>query len=190
MNGDWAYVGIGDAWARYEGLWVGLVLHDGKAYAYEINRRSGNDQGITVQEVELGSYTSGQAITATLEILAGGHVAMSGPGFNGVLTPSAALASYHLVLAVKDSADGFEVGAISTEEVKGPHQPVVQLAMYAGITVRGEIGASYTIEATADLSGQGGWAEVQIVTLTASTYLFVDTSSAAATRKYYRARRR
>ncbi|HRI15453.1 MAG TPA: laminin B domain-containing protein, partial [Verrucomicrobiota bacterium] len=67
---------------------------------------------------------------------------------------------------------------------EGPTTPTVGVAMYAGLTVQGEVGARYRIDTTERLGGE--WARVTEIVLPASSFFWLDPSSAAE-RRFYRA---
>ncbi len=64
---------------------------------------------------------------------------------------------------------------------------LLDIAMYAGITIEGQIGATYQIEYTTNVASSTNWVALTNLTLTASPYLFYDSSSAGQARRYYRA---
>ncbi len=62
------------------------------------------------------------------------------------------------------------------------------IALYAGLTVTGPVGASYTIQYTTSLSGTPVWTTLGSLTLTSSSMLYLDTTTAAnQAQRYYRA---
>jgi hypothetical protein len=62
------------------------------------------------------------------------------------------------------------------------------IALYAGLTVTGPVGTSYTIQYTTSLSGTPVWTTLGSLTLTSSSMLYLDTTTAAnQAQRYYRA---
>jgi len=62
------------------------------------------------------------------------------------------------------------------------------IALYAGLTVTGPVGTSYTIQYTTSLSGTPVWTTLGSLTLTSSSMLYLDTTTAAnQALRYYRA---
>ena len=62
------------------------------------------------------------------------------------------------------------------------------IALYAGLTVTGPVGASYTIQYTTSLSGTPVWTTLGSLTLTSSSMLYLDTTTAPnQAQRYYRA---
>lgn len=68
----------------------------------------------------------------------------------------------------------------------GPSQPTLTLASYAGILINGEVGASYRIEFKGALNATNDWHELTNLVLPVSPYLFFDTNSISAPRRFYR----
>jgi hypothetical protein len=69
----------------------------------------------------------------------------------------------------------------------GPSQPTLSLASYAGISISGEVGASYRIEFRGSMDATNDWQELANIVLPVSPYLFFDTNSISAPRRFYRA---
>jgi hypothetical protein len=69
----------------------------------------------------------------------------------------------------------------------GPPQPTLALASYAGISISGEVGASYRIEFRRSLDATNDWQQLAELVLPASPYLFFDTNSISAPGRFYRA---
>jgi hypothetical protein len=189
VNGDWGYVGFGTGWARYQGQWAGLVVHDGTAYAYEINRPNVDPVGITTQMIPIGDYRPGVPIEVTVDLLPGGHIRIQGPGIAGNLTLSVPAIETRTVLAVANSIDGIELASIQTTELTAPIDPPVELEVYAGITVLGEVGGRYAIESKDSINQPGAWNLLTTLTLTGNRQVFIDVSSARVPSRVYRSRR-
>jgi|ERR1035438_9603641 hypothetical protein len=69
----------------------------------------------------------------------------------------------------------------------GPSLPTLSLAFYAGISINGEVGASYRIEFKGSMDATNDWQELAELVLPVSPYLFFDTNSVSATKRFYRA---
>lgn len=63
----------------------------------------------------------------------------------------------------------------------------IGIAMFAGITVEGEAGSVYQLEFTEDVESDQ-WSVLTNITLNSSSYLFIDTGSTNASRRFYRAK--
>jgi formylglycine-generating enzyme required for sulfatase activity len=62
------------------------------------------------------------------------------------------------------------------------------LNLYAGVSITGAVSSVYAIQASTNLTQTNGWTCVALVQLPATNYLWVDTSSPAATgQRFYRA---
>ena len=67
--------------------------------------------------------------------------------------------------------------------------PVLNLQMYAGVTVTGAVGTVYSIEYVTDLAhtNQSDWRCLEYLQLPTSPYLWADKSSPATAQRFYRA---
>lgn len=77
-------------------------------------------------------------------------------------------------------ADSFAVSARFTQP------PSLSLALYAGLTITGRVGANHRIEYATELAPEE-WRTLAEIALPESPYLFVDRESANAPRRFYRA---
>ena len=59
--------------------------------------------------------------------------------------------------------------------------------LYAGITVNGPVGSSYTIQYTTDISGTPVWTTLGTLTLTSSPMMYLDMTPATQVKRFYRA---
>jgi hypothetical protein len=66
-------------------------------------------------------------------------------------------------------------------------QPHLSLAMYAGVTVEGEVGQTYRIEYREALDAQDAWKALATITLTENSYFFLDKDSPNHPKRFYRA---
>lgn len=64
--------------------------------------------------------------------------------------------------------------------------PGLDVRMYAGLTLSGSVGTTYEIQYSSDLNGTN-WQPLADITLTNSPYLYFDTNSASAPKRFYRA---
>lgn len=90
-------------------------------------------------------------------------------------------------IMVVGGTTGNNFGAVPyTVFVKPAEDFSLQIAMYAGIQIRGKVGASYRIEYV-DQAGDPNWTVLTTLALPASPYLYVDTTSTNAQKRIYRA---
>ena len=68
-----------------------------------------------------------------------------------------------------------------------PPPPSVAIQMYAGLTISGQIGATYQIQYSPKLNSPTNWATLTNLTLPSSPYLFFDAASASRPVSFYRA---
>jgi uncharacterized repeat protein (TIGR03803 family) len=64
---------------------------------------------------------------------------------------------------------------------------ILDLGMYAGLTIVGKTGGNYRIDASKDLNDPNGWTAVTTITLPQSVFFWVDRESGALSRRFYRA---
>lgn len=69
----------------------------------------------------------------------------------------------------------------------GPSQPTLSLASYAGISISGQVGASYRIEFRGSMDATNDWQKLAELVLPVSPYLFFDTNSPSSSQRFYRA---
>ena len=74
---------------------------------------------------------------------------------------------------------------VSTAFAQTP--PVLNLQLYAGLTVTGAVGTVYSIEYVTDLAQTNSWRCLEFLQLPASPYLVTDKSAPATGRRFYRA---
>jgi hypothetical protein len=63
----------------------------------------------------------------------------------------------------------------------------VGLNLFPVLTIADAVGSGYRIEATSDLVNTNSWLTLTNLTLPSSPYLFIDTATPQAIRRYYRA---
>src|SRR3954467_13929294 len=63
----------------------------------------------------------------------------------------------------------------------------LNLQLYAGLNITGEVGAIYSIEYAADLAQTSPWHCLEFLQLPSSTYLWADKSAPAIGKRFYRA---
>lgn len=80
--------------------------------------------------------------------------------------------------------DAKHTGAVSSPILS---QTELALAMYPGLTIKGNVGASYRIEFSTNVSDPKQWQFLATVTLDRAPFFFVDMNAANATRRFYRA---
>jgi len=65
--------------------------------------------------------------------------------------------------------------------------PVLNLQLYAGLTITGAVGSVYSVEYVTDLAQTNSWRCLEFLQLPASPYLWADKSAPATGRRFYRA---
>jgi formylglycine-generating enzyme required for sulfatase activity len=63
----------------------------------------------------------------------------------------------------------------------------LSVQLYAGLTITGEVGTSWQIQYTTDLSQTNAWVPLTNLTLTSSPQLWLDTTAPATANRFYRA---
>jgi hypothetical protein len=61
------------------------------------------------------------------------------------------------------------------------------LAMYPGITIKGNVATSYRIDYSTDASNTNNWQFLAAVTLDRTPFLFIDVNAGNSTQRFYRA---
>jgi hypothetical protein len=69
----------------------------------------------------------------------------------------------------------------------GPLQPVLSIANYAGIKIKGAVGAHYRIEYQSAFGATNGWESSADIFLPTSPYIFIDQTSPGVPFRMYRA---
>ncbi len=91
---------------------------------------------------------------------------------------SSTVGSYYAVVGNSSGSVVSSTATLSTTSI----------ALYAGITVNGPVGSSYTIQYTASLSGTPVWNTLGTLTLTSSAMIYLDTTAPAnQAQRFYRA---
>jgi formylglycine-generating enzyme len=72
------------------------------------------------------------------------------------------------------------------QTVQGQTTPAVSVQMYAGLTISGTVGASYTVQFVPSLGRNYNWATLATFVLTNSPYLWMDTSNPGSSQRFYR----
>ncbi len=107
------------------------------------------------------------------------------------LTPTAE-AQGSATVSGKVNFDGLRelaIGGDTSMSAGSEPPPTAQIGLYAGVLVTGQIGATYVVEGTEDVTGQDGWTELVRLTLTQPSQLFVDENSPLKPQQFYRVRR-
>jgi hypothetical protein len=65
-------------------------------------------------------------------------------------------------------------------------EPTVSPQLYAGLTITGDVGSNYMVEASNDLSQSNTWQAVAYLALPSSPYLWMDTNAPARNYMFYR----
>jgi hypothetical protein len=72
-------------------------------------------------------------------------------------------------------------------QASGPLQPILTSNTYVGISIEGQVGRSYRIEYRDALAPSTAWQRLADLVLPMSPYLFLDQTSPASSRRFYRA---
>ncbi|MEW6306962.1 MAG: immunoglobulin domain-containing protein [Verrucomicrobiota bacterium] len=141
---------------------------------------------ISTQPASVG-VSSGNSVTFSVSATVGADIQWY---FNGVAIPGATGTTYDIPSPT--TAKGGSYYAVITTAggsvVSGAAVlTVADLAMYAGITVAGPLGAQYNIDYTTSLTEPVTWTPLTTITLSSSPMLYVDTTSAGQPRRFYRA---
>jgi formylglycine-generating enzyme required for sulfatase activity len=63
----------------------------------------------------------------------------------------------------------------------------IEIDLYPGLTITGEVGAVYSVEYVTDLSQTNAWRSLEFLQLPSKTYLWIDPKPSTGARRYYRA---
>jgi len=69
----------------------------------------------------------------------------------------------------------------------GPLQPTLAARIYCGITIEGQVGASYSLEFQSAFGGSVEWQKLADVVLPTSPYFFIDPNPTSSASRFYRA---
>jgi N-acetylneuraminic acid mutarotase len=89
------------------------------------------------------------------------------------------------VLYVTGGLTAVPFALLATNEAYTP-STIFAINLYAGLTISGSVGATNRIDYRTDLSGKN-WTALTNVVLPTSPYLFIDATTAATARRFYRA---
>jgi probable HAF family extracellular repeat protein len=175
------------------GVIVGEGTKDGVAHAFMLTPAADNLPP-TVSLPPVGTNVfAGESFTLRVAAIGSGtltyqwqHAGTNVPGATGV--------TYSVAHATPDDAGSYRV-LVSNASGTTPSDSAtvvvkvlaeLHLALYAGITVTGPVGASFRIEAV-DHVGDTDWQPLGNVTLATATYFWVDTDSPQHPGRFYRA---
>ena len=65
--------------------------------------------------------------------------------------------------------------------------PVLDIHLYAGLSITGTVGTVYSVEYVTDLAQTNAWRCLEFLQLPASPYLWADKSTPATGKRFYRA---
>jgi hypothetical protein len=88
-----------------------------------------------------------------------------------------------MMIATDSSANS---NSCTTSVTVQPAPATLDIAMYAGLTIGGSLGGTYSIEYTTNLHEPVIWLPLESVTLTNSSHLWFDVESANKATRYYR----
>jgi hypothetical protein len=115
-------------------------------------------------------------LPSVLTITIDGTVVYTGPGgqpFDQV----------HMILG---GPSGRPAWSAQFDDFQFTPDPGLDVHMYAGLTLSGSIGTTYEIQYSTNVNGPT-WQPLADITLTNSPYLYFDTNSASAPKRFYRA---
>lgn len=77
-------------------------------------------------------------------------------------------------------------GLLAAAAVAAQTTPSTTVQYYTGLTISGTIGDSYTIQTTTGTGSSASWRTLAVIVLSNSPYLWIDTTEAASSARYYR----
>jgi formylglycine-generating enzyme required for sulfatase activity len=108
------------------------------------------------------------------------RASVSPSAFEIMKTPSSKLLRYLTVLSLSIWALGLSSASAQTP-------PLLNLQLYAGLSITGAVGTVYSVEYVTDLAQTNTWRCLEFLQLPASPYLWADKSAPATGRRFYRA---
>jgi len=135
------------------------------------------------------SFTLGQNLTLTAAVSGTGPFAYQWQ-LNSTNLPGATNAALSLTNLTVASAGAYRLvvsNAAGTATSAAARLNFVGLNLFPVLTIADTVGSTYRIEATSDLVNTNSWTTLTNLALPSSPYLFIDTSTPQAVRRYYRA---
>lgn len=139
------------------------------------------------------SQTSASGAAITLSVVASGSQPITYQWlFNGVAIAGATNATYSIPSLQAATAGTYTVAVANTYDSIVSDAAIVSsfdIAMYAGLTLGGPVGATYLVEYRPAFGDQNSWLTLTNITLTTTPMLFFDTASGVENQRFYRATR-
>jgi hypothetical protein len=135
------------------------------------------------------SFTPGQSLTLTAAVSGTAPFAYQWQ-LNGTNLPGATNTALSLTNLTVASAGAYRLvvsNAAGTATSDAARLNFVGLNLFPVLTIADAVGSTYRIEATSDLVNTNSWTMLTNLALPHSPYLFIDTSTPQAVRRYYRA---
>ncbi len=76
--------------------------------------------------------------------------------------------------------------SVLTASISAQTNPAVTVQFYAGLTISGALGNSYTVQTASSLTPSNNWQTLATVVLSNNPYLWIDTSAPESTTRFYR----
>lgn len=146
------------------------VLHPFGLFAYNF---AGSEFRLSGALPEGSGFKNGPVAEARFQVLGGMAI---GPNTN--VTPTIFLAD----------TDDHRIRKIALSPLSGPVPQELGVSLFAGVTINGKAGTTYSIEATSTPGSGESWAEVARIALPVDDYVWVDKSSPTIPKRFYRSR--
>jgi hypothetical protein len=101
-------------------------------------------------------------------------------------TSAAGCAALNGKLFVVGGTQNSEAGALTAVQVFTPASGILNLSMYAGLTLQGQVGATVQINYE-NILNSTNWLPLTNFALPSGPYLFIDTSSPKSPQRFYQA---
>ncbi len=134
--------------------------------------------------------TAGPGGTATFSVTADGGSLSYQWQLNGTDIPDATSSSLTLSNLNAAAAGAYTVvvsNAAGNTASTAAELSLLSLNMYAGLTIVGQVGATYEIDYMTSLPGNTNWTVLTNIVLPGSPYIFFDTTSPFSSSRFYRA---
>lgn len=151
----------------------------GSTYTYVVPIGSGPSHYTGIERTQAWHQFAICCWSNSLVLKIDGTVVYSGPGREPI-------GEVHLVLSGPSWRPACTVQLDDFQFVGQAAQPAMDIHMYAGVTVTGTVNAPYQIQYRTDL-GSPTWQPLADILLPSSPYIYFDTNSPAAVRRFYRA---
>ena len=142
-------------------------------YYYATNAPTGAS---AIDRTQAWHHFTLSCLPQSLTIICDGTVVYTGPGGQPFDTVDMILSGPYWRPAWSVQFDDFQFTP----------DPGLNVQMYAGLTLSGSVGTTYEIQYSTNVNGPT-WQPLADITLTNSPYLYIDTNSTSAQKRFYRA---